>query len=900
MKKLLLALNILLLGSFIVPVNAQQAMYIYRNDSVAFNAFLIDEIDSVAYSVYDQDSVAYEGYVSQLVYTKDSLHIIPLARIDSISFITPEPILKPGVKIMREDYLPYIVAVDSTTIIFASNTPSELMPIVGDVLVGDIYEDALEDGFSGRVLSREDRTEGVAFLCEDVFITDVYERLVTVGAMESTTVDSTGIAKVKRASDAFTFELKPYKVKLNKNITLSVTPEATLKYEICIEPGKERVVAFSFIHTYNMEAAIELKYPSNDDEEEGGKSDLRRSMYEEYPFVIGPIPLPIAGCQANIQLGGFFNMGGEIDFNATLKGNMSFEHGVRWDSQGLSTTSRTISKNFDAEGSEISLKMDGHVELGIAVRLSACFVNSRLFSAGITALVGPQIAGNITYETNLEDLTSPGKFYNSIKDTHLDYNLYLGMGFSMSFFDPTLFFSTDPEIRRNVKFSGTRFIYLPTMEHSFPVWRFYLLPEFSQPVYSLSKTGAADFYITPKRDLIPFLPMTIGVTVFDENNNRVATKYFNEKYRFEKDWDYMQKLSISNLENQQNYTCYPAIKFFDGVMTALPKTNFTTGYPVSITDFTVTNATKQEDGFVYDGETYSYKFDVAVTVALSDSTKVEDWGYVYRDPKGDTTHISLSGLGNPYTDKRYVYYRNSANSSAQLYGYVKYQNETDYYYGQSNDYPLLYDTLCVDLGLSVKWASMNIGAVAPQDTGGYYAYAELQTKRVYSQMTYTYCTFISSTCTTNYSAIEGDENANLSGNPDYDVATATWADGWRMPSQAEMRELVDSCQWTFTSLENVPGYRVTGPNGNSIFLPLTGCIMGSSCNTIIGSNVPSGAAMYWTAEWSDATSYTGTGHANAWYLNLRPYDSSNPNASYWRVTTGSKYWGGQVRAVKDK
>ena len=68
MKKLLLALNILLLGSFIVPVNAQHAMYIYRNDSVAFNAFLIDEIDSVAYSVYDQDSVAYEGYVSKTAF----------------------------------------------------------------------------------------------------------------------------------------------------------------------------------------------------------------------------------------------------------------------------------------------------------------------------------------------------------------------------------------------------------------------------------------------------------------------------------------------------------------------------------------------------------------------------------------------------------------------------------------------------------------------------------------------------------------------------------------------------------------------------------------------------------------------------------------------------------------
>lgn len=901
MKKIFLALNILCLVSLLMPVQAQQAMYIYRNDSVAFSAFTTDEIDSVAYSVYDKDSVEYDGFVSQLVYTKDSVHVIPLSCIDSISFITPEPILKPGVKIMKEEYLPYILAVDSNVIVFAQNTPSNLLPTIGDILVGDVYEEALAEGFSGRILSRENRVDGIAFICEDVFITDVYERLVTVGTMESSVSnDSTGGAKAKRSSDSHTFSLRPVTIDLGENISLSVNPEVVLRYEICIEPGKERVVDFSFIHSYNIETTLNLHYSSDDEEEENDDESSDDEMEEDYPFTFGPIPLPVAGCQAQVQLGGFFEMGGEIDFSANLKGNMSFENGVRWDSRGLSTTKRTLSKTFDAEGSGVSLKMDGHLEFGVAVRLSASFVNSHLFSAGITAHVGPQITGNITYETNFNDITEPGNFYNSIKDTQLGLNLYAGLGFSMSFFDPLLFFTADPAERANIKYYGTRFIYIPILEHSIPIKTWYLLPEFSQPIYSLGKTGTADFQITPSRDLIPFIPMTIGVTIFDENNNKVATKYFDEKYRLEKEWNSNKKISISTLENNQNYTCYPAIQFFRGDMTALPKTNFTPGYPVSITDFKVTNAIKNDGGFVHNGKTYSYKFEVAVTAALTDDTNVEDWGYVYRDPEGDTTHISLSGMTNPYTDTRYVYYRNSAASSAQLYGYVKYNNEEDYYYGQPNDYELYYDTLCIDLGLSVKWAALNLGAGAPQETGGFYAFAEVQTKKAYNQLSYSYCSFIMSTCTTNYTALEGDQETNLSGNPEYDAATANWGNGWRMPSRAEMQELVDNCTWTYTTLENVQGYRVTGPNGNSIFLPLTGSIMGSSCSGVTGnSTTPTGPSIYWTAEWSEATSYLGTGHSDAWYLNLRAYNSSNPNQSCWRVSSTYKFYGGQVRAVKD-
>ena len=116
----------------------------------------------------------------------------------------------------------------------------------------------------------------------------------------------------------------------------------------------------------------------------------------------------------------------------------------------------------------------------------------------------------------------------------------------------------------------------------------------------------------------------------------------------------------------------------------------------------------------------------------------------------------------------------------------------------------------VDLGLSVKWATCNVGASSPSDYGNYYAWGETTTKSSY--------TFNNSRT---YNRSVGD----ISGNPQYDAATANWGKGWRMPTKAEFEELVDKCDW---QQGGHGGYKVTGPNGNSIFLPAAGWRTGSS------------------------------------------------------------------------
>lgn len=132
----------------------------------------------------------------------------------------------------------------------------------------------------------------------------------------------------------------------------------------------------------------------------------------------------------------------------------------------------------------------------------------------------------------------------------------------------------------------------------------------------------------------------------------------------------------------------------------------------------------------------------------------------------------------------------------------------------------------VDLGLSVKWANCNIGASRPEEYGDYFAWGEINTKDNYSDTS---------------SLTWGKPMEDIEGNPLYDAATATLGDGWRMPTQDEMKDLITSCTWEWTTLNDVNGYIVTGPNGNSIFLPAAGYRAGKQ-SWSVGSQ-----GLYWSS-----------------------------------------------------
>ncbi len=147
----------------------------------------------------------------------------------------------------------------------------------------------------------------------------------------------------------------------------------------------------------------------------------------------------------------------------------------------------------------------------------------------------------------------------------------------------------------------------------------------------------------------------------------------------------------------------------------------------------------------------------------------------------------------------------------------------------------------VDLGLSVKWASCNLGASKPKDPGKFYAWGETKGKTVFSENNYSlykpgpgsdgrlnargyllkkYCTDAKVGAAP---GVYGDVDGKTVLAPEDDAAGKELGRKWRIPTVAERDELISKCNWRWTREGGVPGYLVTSKkNGNSIFLPAAG------------------------------------------------------------------------------
>ena len=139
--------------------------------------------------------------------------------------------------------------------------------------------------------------------------------------------------------------------------------------------------------------------------------------------------------------------------------------------------------------------------------------------------------------------------------------------------------------------------------------------------------------------------------------------------------------------------------------------------------------------------------------------------------------------------------------------------------------------LAVDLGLSVKWANMNVGAESPEGNGDYFAWGEKPAKATYDWSTY-FDTNDGGKTFTKYN----NEGGKTVLDPEDDAAHVNWGGSWRLPTLAEWLELYDNCTWTWTTQNGIKGYKVTsnkaGYRDKSIFLPAAGGRYGSGLNHV--------------------------------------------------------------------
>ena len=189
----------------------------------------------------------------------------------------------------------------------------------------------------------------------------------------------------------------------------------------------------------------------------------------------------------------------------------------------------------------------------------------------------------------------------------------------------------------------------------------------------------------------------------------------------------------------------------------------------------------------------------------------------------------------------------------------------------------------VNLGLpsGLLWATMNVGASAPEESGGYYAWGETEEKGNYTWETLKYCArgddnsnVMFSKYVTLYSRGPVDHRTILESSDD--AAASNWGGRWLTPTHDDWTELKEKCSWALSS--GYKGYIVTGPNGRSIFLPMAGYFYGTNLYSA-GT-----AGFYWSST-LDVNHPWCAMEIEMW------------NSQTIKQENGTRYWGRSIRPV---
>lgn len=188
----------------------------------------------------------------------------------------------------------------------------------------------------------------------------------------------------------------------------------------------------------------------------------------------------------------------------------------------------------------------------------------------------------------------------------------------------------------------------------------------------------------------------------------------------------------------------------------------------------------------------------------------------------------------------------------------------------------------VDLGLSVKWATCNVGAKLPYEYGKYFSWGGVKSKSTYNWGSYEYGTSSSLMKKYCFSENYGDaDDKDLLENVD-DAANQNMSSAWRIPTTDQWNELFSELSWSITwnfDGTGTAGVIGTASNGNQIFFPAAGYYDGSS------SSGKGDHVMYWTSILS------GNYDNEAYYTNF---------TDQWNLKERYRYYGLPVRAVVKK
>lgn len=598
-----------------------------------FNAFYYSEVDSMLCSMIDTTGVEHSEYVVQEVYTADSLYRIPLSAIDSISFTTPKAEFQQNVKSINTSWLDYIISVEELTITISKDMPSELMPIVGQVIVAETNQHPFEMGFAGRVLEINNNGENYIVLCSDVTLKEIYKTLVFKGRSKSSQYAAQ--ARARRAENRNEMQTVYFDIPHNLSLSLgplslNVSPTIELDYTICIN-DEQTYIDNRITHYYDCSAQLDCELTGGDE-------------FVDLPLCF-PIPTEVPGLYAEINVGTFFEYSGDI----TISMNKPFT---------ITGTTGYIAYNdhvadiddwhFESKDTEFSANINGSIRFGMAAQARLAFVTDRLASIDVTGYFGPEVTANLSLSSNgLLD----GSLYTALKDSKITLNAYGAVKSGWRF----------------VGFEHQDLKYNPSFHFELNQW--YILPEFNNLSWTQTqgtKGGKLDGGIN--RDL--FWPgVQLGWSLYDQNEQMYASQYYPETYRQMSEWSWKGlEMELNDLPYGSKYTAYPMIRIWGYEMRALPSTEVKIDPLVSTGGASDIGETSAVTSGYVEGLEYSMVADAGICYSTGDPISGSHVSSGSRSDGGYS--VPLSGL--------------ASNTTYFYAAYAYYDGE--YYYGETSSF----------------------------------------------------------------------------------------------------------------------------------------------------------------------------------------------------------------------
>lgn len=808
MKRLIVALFAAIVVQSSIAQTIGEAFYIYRNDGM-INTFFRSEIDSMTYSYYDVDGVRYEEIVTQVVHTPDSTYRIPLAVIDSVGFVTPETRYQPGVIKLEGNIRNYIIGSDSLTVFFRIDTPSDLLPKVGDKLVTTEMSETFVGGFLGQVETREQRGDTIALGCSRIGLEEAFECFYysTNGEYQNDANHAGSRGNYKYyAPDPFVYSYTSF---LNANIKAADVPfKFSPKLDVTIAPsmlGKGSIIVDPI---KGIVVSMDIKHHTTFMEDWAFTGALEAS--HDFPAIHFPVYVIMPLVWIYGELGAFVRTEGKLAIEQQWKQSLSYN--IHYEvSYNPILTIMTPMPRLKIYGVNLSSEHDGQCMVdgygagGVYGELGIEVLSKDIISTAFRFEYGSKLGGNaiLSNSDGKSALVSPSIYekFNSAK-LYLDHFCKLGLQSILM-----------PAGKADIN----------VVEGEWNLAKFKLVPDFSNTILTRDTSNPYLLNASTTASGGSLFTSNLGFCLLEgDSKDGIATVNYN-KY-FSGTIKYNDSFEIPSLK--KTYKVYPTVDIL-GLgfpMLALPSAVCLSNlFAITLDISEITDKTALANGRI-DGigsakekltVGIGYRKKGATGITLMDTSKIN---------KDGTFSVLLQGLEPNTTYYYFAYIIVNDETNERIEGEEK--EFTTKVKGTEVSCPDGNHPHMIDLGLpsGTKWACCNVGASTPEQHGGFYAWGETEEKSDYILDNYKWndggkwCTF-TKYCTNDYNG-KVDNKTEIETSDD--VAYVKWGTSWRMPTKEQLQELVNNCASTWDTYNGMEGRFFTGPNNNKIFLPAAG------------------------------------------------------------------------------